>query len=128
MNDTPDVNLSSIDLTESKKCLLSKGLRFCPRPKSYDSRNLLHDSKIFSRRMRLKSLFNELGDCNRSSEFHTKQRLASLQTSPDLETFIGSLTQRQTSSESSESLNMTTSLNPTAVRSMIFKIDKRTAP
>ena len=67
-NDTPVVNLSSVDLTESENCLLSKGLGFCPRPKSYDRGNLLHDTKFFSRRMRLKSHFNDRDDTNRSSE------------------------------------------------------------
>ena len=42
---TPVVNLSSVDLTESENRLLSKGLDFCPRPKSYDRGNLLHDTK-----------------------------------------------------------------------------------
>ena len=34
--DSVVVNLSSAELTESEKSLLSKGLNFCPRPKSYD--------------------------------------------------------------------------------------------
>ena len=67
-NDTPIVNLSSVDLTESENRLLSKGLGFCPRPKRYDRGNLLHDNKVFSRRMRLKSHFNDRDDTNRSSE------------------------------------------------------------
>ena len=67
-NDIPVVNLSSIDLTESENLLLSNGLGFCPRPKSYDRGNLLHDTKVFSRRMRLKSPFNDRDDTNRSSK------------------------------------------------------------
>ena len=88
-------NLSSVDLTESENRLLSKGLGFCPRPKSYDRGNLLHDTKVFSRRMRLKSHFNDRDDTNRSSEkypnFVPKSDWQPPKQGPDLETFISSM-------------------------------------
>ena len=54
------VNLSSHDLNESEKSLLSKGLGFCPRPKGYDRGKLIEDTLAFSRRMRLKSHFTKV--------------------------------------------------------------------
>ena len=94
-NDTPVVNLSSVDLTELENRLLSKGLGFCPRPKSYDRGNLLHDTKAFCRRMRLKSHFNDRDDTNRSSEkypnFVPKSDWQPPKQGPDLETFISSV-------------------------------------
>ena len=91
-NDTPVVNLSSIDLTESENHLLSKGLGSCPSPKSYDRGNLLHDTKVFSRRMRLKSHFNDRDDTNCSSEKYPscvpKSDWQPRKQGPDLETFI----------------------------------------
>ena len=51
------VNLSSHDLTESEKSLLSKGLGVRPRPKGYDRGKLIEDTLAFSRRMRLKLHF-----------------------------------------------------------------------
>ena len=54
------INLSSHDLTESEKSLLSKGLGFCPRPKDNDCGNLIEDTLAFSRRMRLKSHFTKV--------------------------------------------------------------------
>ena len=55
-------NLSSAKLTESEKSLLSKGLNFCPQPKSYDKGKLVEDTKVFTRRMRFKSHFADRGD------------------------------------------------------------------
>ena len=54
------VNLSSYDLTESEKTLLSKGLSFCPHPKDYDRGKLIEDTLAFSRRMRMKSHFTKV--------------------------------------------------------------------
>ena len=65
--DSVVVNLSSAELTESEKSLLSKGLNFCPRPKSYDKGKLVEDTKAFTRRMRLKSHFADRSD-SRSRE------------------------------------------------------------
>ena len=65
--DSVVVNLSSAELTESEKSLLSKGLNFCPRPKSYDKGKLVEDTKAFTRRMRLKSHFADRSD-SRSQE------------------------------------------------------------
>ena len=94
-NDTPVVNLSSVDLTESENRLSSKGLGFCHRPKSYDRGNLLHDTKVFSRRMRLKSHYIDRDDTNRSSEkypnFVPKSDWQPPKKGPDLETFINSV-------------------------------------
>ena len=94
-NDTPVVNLSSVDLTESENRLLSKSLGFCSRPKSYDRGNLLHDTKVFSRRMRLKSHFNDRDDTDRSSDkypsFIPKSDWQPPKQGPDLETFISSV-------------------------------------
>ena len=56
------VNLSSVELSESETSLLSKGLGFCPRPKSYDRGELVEDNYAFSRRMRLKSHFSGFPD------------------------------------------------------------------
>ena len=94
-NDTPVVNLLSVDLTELENRVLSKGLRFCPHPKIYDRGNLLHDTMVFSRRMRLKSHFNNRDDTNCSSEkypnFVPKDDLQPPKQDPDLETFISSM-------------------------------------
>ena len=49
------VNLSSVELSESQSSLLSKGLGFCPRPKSYDRGELVETTYAVSRRMYLKS-------------------------------------------------------------------------
>ena len=91
-NDTQVVNLSSVDLTESENHRLSKGLGFCPRPKRYDRGNLLYDTKVFSKRMRLKSHFNDRDNTNRSSEkypsFVPKSDWQPPKQGPDLETFI----------------------------------------
>ncbi|MCG8049354.1 MAG: hypothetical protein N0E48_27815, partial [Candidatus Thiodiazotropha endolucinida] len=38
--DVTVINLSSVELSDSEKSLLSKGLGFCPRPKSYDRGSL----------------------------------------------------------------------------------------
>ena len=65
--DSVVVNLSSAELKESEKSLLSKGLNFCPRPKSYDKGKLVEDTKAFTRRMRLKSHFADHSD-SRSQE------------------------------------------------------------
>ena len=65
--DSVVVNLSSAELTESEKSLLSKGLNFCPRPKSYDKGKLVEDTKAFTRCMRLKSHFADRSD-SRSQE------------------------------------------------------------
>lgn len=54
------VNLSSKELSEPEKALLSKGLSFCPRPKGYDRGKLIEDTMAFSRRMRLKSHFSNV--------------------------------------------------------------------
>ena len=89
---TPLSSTLSVDLTESENRLLSKGLGFCPRPKRYDIGNLLHDTKVFSRR---KSHFNNRDGTNRSSEkcpsFVPKNDWQPPKQSPDLETFISSV-------------------------------------
>ena len=51
------VNLSSTPLTEPEEKLLSRGLNFCPRPKTYDPFQLELDVQSFERRMRLKDRF-----------------------------------------------------------------------
>ena len=51
------VNLSSVDLTDSDISLLSKGLNFCPRPKTYNAFEVEKDMEAFARRLRLKELF-----------------------------------------------------------------------
>ena len=56
------VNLSSVELSESESSLLSKGLGFCPRRKSYDRGKLVEDTNAFSRRLHLKSHFNSFLD------------------------------------------------------------------
>ena len=56
------VNLSSVELSESDSSLLSKGLGFCPRPKSYDRGELIEDNYAFSRCMHLKSHFSGFPD------------------------------------------------------------------
>lgn len=56
------VNLSSVELSESETSLLSKGLGFCPHPKSYDRGKLVEDTNAFSRRLRLKSHFHSFPD------------------------------------------------------------------
>lgn len=56
------LELSSVELSESETSLLSKGLGFCPRPKSYDRGKLVEDTNAFSRRLRLKSHFHSFPD------------------------------------------------------------------
>ena len=52
------VNLSdSVELTYSDKTLLSKGLNFCPRPKTYNAFEVEKDVQASARRMRLKEHF-----------------------------------------------------------------------
>ena len=57
VNDNVVVNLSSVELTQPEKALLSRGIGFCPRPKSYDRGKLIEDNLAFNRRLRLKSNF-----------------------------------------------------------------------
>ena len=63
------VNLSSAELTESEKSLLSKGLNFCPKPKSYDKGKLVEDTKAFTRRMKLKSHFADRGGSHSQEKY-----------------------------------------------------------
>ena len=51
------VNLSSVELSDSDKKLLSKGLNFCPRPKTYNVFEVEKDLDAFARRLRLKEMF-----------------------------------------------------------------------
>ncbi|KAL3872501.1 hypothetical protein ACJMK2_040421 [Sinanodonta woodiana] len=51
------VNLSKLELTEAEIKLVSKGLRFCPRPKTYDRGKLKKDTEEFCRRLRFKAHF-----------------------------------------------------------------------
>ena len=67
--DSVVVNLSSAELTESEKSLLSKGLNFCTRPKSYDKGKLVEDTQAFTRRMRLKSHFADRGDSHSQEKY-----------------------------------------------------------
>ena len=87
------VNLSSVELSESESFLLSKGLGFCPRPKSYDRGKLVEDTNAFSRRLRLKSHFHSfLETCTpeKYPEFIEKSDWQPPKQSRDLETFISS--------------------------------------
>ena len=88
------VNLSSVELSESESSLLSKGLGFCPRPKSYDRGKLVEDTNAFSRRMRLKSHFNGSPDTHapeKYPEFVEKIDWQPPKQGRDLETFISSV-------------------------------------
>ena len=51
------VNLSSYQLSDTDVKLLSKGLNFCPRPKTCNAFEMEKDFKDFARRMRLKQHF-----------------------------------------------------------------------
>jgi len=56
------INLSPIDLTQPEISLLSKGLGFCPTPRSIDDLQLNQDLEQFCRRMRLKDFFFDKDD------------------------------------------------------------------
>ena len=88
------VNLSSPELTESEKSLLSKGLNFCPQPKSYDKGKLVEDTKAFTRRMRLKSHFADHSDSpseEKYPDFIPKSYWQPLKQGCDLEGFVNRL-------------------------------------
>ena len=53
------INLSSVNLTESEKSLLERGLNFCPTPQNIDWNELNADLTDFKRRLRLKHYFHE---------------------------------------------------------------------
>ena len=101
-----------------------------PLSKSYGRGNLLHDTKVFSRRMRLKSHFNDRDDTNRSSEkypsFVPKNDWQPHKQGPDLETFIRSV-ESDIASHKSSTPRHDNSRNPNAVPCMIFKINKRSS-
>ena len=87
-------NLSNVELSESESSLLSKGLGFCPRPKSYDRGELVEDTYAFSRRMRLKSHFSGFLDTRvpeKYPEFVEKSDWQPPKQGRDLETFISSV-------------------------------------
>jgi hypothetical protein len=54
------VNLSDASLSNAELSVLSKGLNFCPRPKSFNALLLKEDLDQFSRRLRLRDFFNKL--------------------------------------------------------------------
>ena len=94
VNDNVVVNLSSVKLTQPEKALLSRGLGFCPRPKSYDRGKLIEDNLAFNRRLRLKSHFSECVDTRPKEtypDFVLKSDWQPPKQGRDLETFISSV-------------------------------------
>ena len=65
------VNLSGVALSTDESSLLSKGLSFCPTPRSLDADRMLDDLEGFFRRLRLKEFFadSEIGDSNEELPF-----------------------------------------------------------
>jgi predicted GIY-YIG superfamily endonuclease len=93
------VNISNLELTDAEIKLLSKGLSFCPRPKTYDRGKLKNDTEEFIRRLRLKAHF-ALQPTNKSKEniscdqptFRKKSNWTPPKSSiPNLEAFINSV-------------------------------------
>ena len=94
VNDNVVVNLSSVELTQPEKALLSRGLGFCPRHKSYDRGKLIEDNLAFNRRLRLKSHFCDCVDTRpkeKYPDFVLKSDWQPPKQGRDLETFISSV-------------------------------------
>lgn len=95
--DTPPrnvVNLSTCELSDTDVKLLSKGLNFCPRPKTSNTYEIEKDFNDFARRMRLKQFFfNKNKDqTDETSEderrFHPKSHFVPPQGDAALESFL----------------------------------------
>ena len=94
VNDNVVVNLSSVELTQPEKALLSRGLGFCPRHKSYDRGKLIEDNLAFNRRLRLMSHFSDCVDTRpkeKYPDFVLKSDWQPPKQGRDLETFISSV-------------------------------------
>ena len=50
------VNLSQVTLTDEQKCVLSRGQKFCPTPRSLDMQQLTEDIREGCRKLRLREL------------------------------------------------------------------------
>ena len=53
---TAVVNLSQVTLTDGQKCVLSRGQKFCPTPRSLDMQQLTEDIQEGCRKLRLREL------------------------------------------------------------------------
>ena len=120
------VNLSSVELSESESSLLSKGLGFCPRPKSYERGKLVEDTNASSRRLRLKSHFHSFLDTRnlkKYPEFVEKSDWQPPKQSRDLETLISSV-ESDIAKHKPQHRNMTTSNLLNAVPCTVSKREK----
>ena len=120
------VNLFSVELSESESSLLSKGLGFCPRPKSYDRGKLVEDNNAFSRCLCMKSHFHSFLDRRTPQiypEFIEKNDWQPPKQSRNLETLISSV-EYDIAKHKPQHRNMTTSNLLNAVPCTVSKREK----